>query len=249
MSRDFSIRVAVGEEHGRRSAIWKIFSSRNEVYALHRDMGRVEKISFHQSPFNRLPICRRAFVGRRDLPPIESWERAKTPPAGQHKAVSVLTIFFPEGHLSPNLPMEVAKPVIWLDPPLAGGVRIVQVLFTNDTPADVLCLIEDAEQQLVFHHRLPNGEGVVIRSWTNPWEQADLVMPARHDTNEDIAFPAVYGAEAARPVTLTMYARPHELRCFELTGFRLPAGEARRRFPQADTLTRSEVLQRGTGCS
>jgi hypothetical protein len=28
MSRDFSIRVAVGEEHGRRSAIWKIFSSR-----------------------------------------------------------------------------------------------------------------------------------------------------------------------------------------------------------------------------
>jgi hypothetical protein len=196
---DFSIRVAVGSQHGRRSPIWNIFSTRDEVYALHRTMGRIEKISFHKSR-----ICRRAFVDKH-LPPIERWTRAETPSAGQMK------------------------------------VRIVQVLFSYDTQAYVL------GQQLVFHHRLPNGEGVVIRSWTNSWEQADVIVPASHGTTGDIIFPATYQPGTARPVMLTMYAHPDELRCFELTGFRVPAGEARRRFPQADTLSRNEVLRRGTG--
>jgi hypothetical protein len=207
-------------------------------------MGKIEKISFHSSRSNSLPICRRAFLDK-TLPPIERWERAKTPSAGQMKAVSVLMIFFPEGHLSPDLPTEVSKPVIWLDAPPIGSVRIVQVFFSNDTKADVLRLIEDAGQQLVFHHLLPNGESVGIRSWTNPWQQADLIMPASHET-ADIIFPAAYQAGIARPVMLTMYARPDELRCFELTGFRVPAGDARCRFPQADTLSRDEVLQKGT---
>jgi hypothetical protein len=191
-------------------------------------------ISFHKSR-----ICRRAFVDKH-LPPIERWTRAETPSAGQMKAVAVLTIFFPEGHLSLDLPT-TSKRVIWLDAPSVGAVRIVQVLFSYDTQAYVL------GQQLVFHHRLPNGEGVVIRSWTNSWEQADVIVPASHGTTGDIIFPATYQPGTARPVMLTMYAHPDELRCFELTGFRVPAGEARRRFPQADTLSRNEVLRRGTG--
>jgi hypothetical protein len=248
MKKDFSIRLAVGDPHGRRSVIWKIYSTNDEVYALHRSMGKIEKISFHSSPSSPLPICRLAFLDK-TLPPIERWERAETPSAGEMKAVSVLMIFFSEGHLSPNLPTEIAKPVIWLDAPPVGAVRIVQVLFSNDTEADVLRLIQDAGQQLVLHHRLPNGEGVGIRSWTNPWEQADLIVPASHHTTEDIIFPAAYQAGNARTVALTMNVRRDELRCFEYTGFRVPAGEARRRFPQADTLSRSEVLQRGTRSS
>jgi hypothetical protein len=149
---DFSIRVAVGGQHGRRSPIWNIFSTRDEVYALHRTMGRIEKISFRSSR-----ICRRAFADKH-LPPIERWTRAETPTAGQMKAVAVLTIFFPEGHLSPDLPT-TSKRVIWLDVQSLGAVRIVQVLFSHDTQANVLGLIEEAGQRLVFHHRLPNGEG------------------------------------------------------------------------------------------
>jgi hypothetical protein len=217
------------------------FSTRDEVYALHRTMGHIEEISFHSSR-----ICRRAFIEKPPLPPIERWTRAETPSAGQMKAVAVLTIFFPEGHLSPDLPT-TSKRVIWLDTPSVGGVRIVQVLYSHDTQADVLGLIEEAGQRLVFHHHLPNGEGVVIRSWTNPWEQADVIVPASHGTAEDIIFPATYRLGTARPVQLTIHARSDELRCFELTGFRAPAGEARRRFPQADTLSRSEVSWRGTG--
>lgn len=239
--RDFGIRVAVGCQHGRRSAIWKIFSTRNEVYALHRTMGHIEKISFHSSR-----ICRQAFVAKPPLPPIQRWTRADTPSAGQMKAVAVLTIFFPEGHLSPDLPT-TSENVIWLDAPSVGAVRIVQVLFSHESQANVLRLIEDAGQRLVFHHRLPNGECVVILSWTNSWEQADFIMPASHGTTEDIIFPATYQLGTARPVMFTMCVRPDELRCFELTGFRVPEGEARRRFPQADTFSRNEVLQRSTG--
>jgi hypothetical protein len=245
MKRDFSIRLAAGDPHGRKSAIWKIFSTKDEVYALHRTMAKIEKISFHSSPSNQLPICRRAFLDK-TLPPLERWERAKTAPAGQRQAVSVLTIFFPEGQLSTNLPTEITKPVIWLDAPSVGVVRIVQVLFTNDTQADVCRLIEDGGQQLVLHHRLPNGEGLVIRSWQNPWEQRDVIMLARHDTTEDIVFPAAYQAGTARPVMFTMYVRPDGLRCFELTGFRVPAGEGLRRFPEADTISGTVALQRGT---
>jgi len=241
MRRDFSIRVAVGDPVGRRSAIWNIFSTGDEVYALHRTMGKIEKISFHSSPANPLAICRRAFLDK-TLPPIERWERAKTAPAGKGEAVSVLMIFFPEVHLSADVPTETSKPVIWLDAPLAGAVRIVRVAFTNETEADVARMVESTGQQLVFHHRLPNGEGVIICSWTNPWAQADLIVPASHNTMEDIVFPASHQEGIGRPVMLTMYARREELRCFELTGFRLPCGEGLRRYPQADTLARNEVL-------
>ena len=123
------------------------------------------------------------------------------------------------------------------------------MFFSNDTEADVLRLIQDVGQKLVLYHRLPNGEGVGILSWTNPWEQADLIVPASHHTPEDIIFPAAYQAGNARTVALTMNVRRDELCCFEYTGFRVPAGEARRRFPQADTLSRSEILQRGTRSS
>jgi hypothetical protein len=241
MKRDFSIRVAVGDPLGRRSAIWNIFSTRDEVYALHRNMGKIEKISFHSSRSNTLPICRRAFLDK-TLPPIERWERAKTAPAGKGGAVSVLMIFFSEGHLSSDLPTETSKPVIWLDAPPAGAVRIVRVAFTNETEANVSRMVEGAGQELVFHHCLPNGEGVIIYTWTNPWSQADLVVPASHDTVEDIVFPTSHQEGIALPVMLTMYVRREELRCFELTGFRLPCGEGLRRFPQADTLSRNEVL-------
>jgi hypothetical protein len=240
MKKDFSIRLGVGDPQGRKSPIWKIFSTNDEVYALHRDMGRIEKISFHSSR-----ICRRAFLDK-TLPPIQRWERAKTPPAGEMQMAYALAIFFSEGHLSPDLPKERGKSVLWLEAPSIGSVRIVQMFFTNDTEADVLRSIQDEGQQLVLHHRLPNGEGVVIRSWTNLWQQPDVIMPASHDTAEDIIFPVAYQAGTARPMALTMYVRREELRCFEFTGFRVPAGEARRRFPQADTFTRGEVLKRGS---
>jgi hypothetical protein len=242
MRRDFSIRVAVGDQHGRKSAVWNIFSTNNEVHALHGTMGKIEKISFHSSPCNPLPICRRAFLDKR-LPPIEWWERAKTPPAGQMKAVAVLTIFFPEGHLSSDLPT-TSKEILWLDAPPEKAVRIVRVFFSGDDQAVVQSLVKSAGQQLVFHHRLPNGEGVGISSWANPWEQADIIMPASHGTTEDFIFPAAYQSGTARPLALTMYVRTEELRCFELTGFRVSAGEARHLFPQADTLSmKGEILK------
>jgi hypothetical protein len=238
----FDSRLVCGTAGG---SSFGVFFPRDEVYALHRTMGGIEKISFHSSR-----ICRRAFLKNYPLPAsmsdrvLDSWRRAETPTAGQMKAVAVLTIFFAGSHLSPDLPT-TSKKVIRLDAPSDSAVRIVQLFFTRDSQAEVLRLIEDAGQQLIFQHCLPNGEGVVIRSWANSWEQPDIIMPASHGTTEDMIFPATYETGIARPVVLTMYVRSDELRCFELTGFRLPAGEARRRFPQADTFSRNGVPRRG----
>lgn len=205
-------------------------------------MGHVDTISFHASR-----ICRRAFVTKElRLPPIERWTRADTPPAGQRKAVAVLTIFFPEGHLSPDLPT-TPKKVIWLEAPPITEVRVVQIFFSNDAAADVSASVEKAGQQLVSHHHLPNGEGVFIRSWIGPWEQPDIIMPASHGRVDDLVFPAVYQAGAVRPEHLVTFARPNELWCFEFTGFRVPAGEAHRHFPHAHVLSRHEVWARGIG--
>jgi hypothetical protein len=89
-------------------------------------MGGVEKISFHSSC-----ICRRAFLEDRPLPAsmsnrlLDRWIRAETLPPGTGNAVAVLTILFPEGHLSQDISAP-PKETIWLDPPPFGGARVMQ---------------------------------------------------------------------------------------------------------------------------
>jgi hypothetical protein len=43
MTRDLSIRVAVGNAAGRHSMVWSVFSTKNEVYAAHLTRGGIEK--------------------------------------------------------------------------------------------------------------------------------------------------------------------------------------------------------------
>lgn len=121
----------------------------------------------------------------------------------------------------------------------------MQLFFTRETEDDVCTLIKGEGQQLVFFHYLENGEGVAVRSWINPWQQLDHVVPAGHHEVEDMVFPTVYTTGIIRPIAFTMYTHPDELCCIELTGFRVPAGEGIRRYPQAATLTRNTVLDRG----
>lgn len=238
------VRFAVGKPNGRRSAIWTVFSTRDEVYAAHRTQAGIEKISFHSSR-----ICRRAFVKIHQLPAsmadrvFDRWYRAETAPVGEGRAVAVLTIYFPECHLSADLPT-TTKNVSWLPTPDEGGVRGVQICFTRESDDEVRRLICPHEQQLVAHHQLPNGERVFIRSWASTWEQPDLILPASHGATKDIACPAAHVPGPSRSVSLTLYKRPEELQCFELTGFYLPAGEALRTYPGAHRFDRNEVTER-----
>jgi hypothetical protein len=63
MARDFKVRIAVGDTYGARSPVWLVFTRGNDVYAAHRSMANVEKISFHQSK-----ISRRAFTNDHGIP-------------------------------------------------------------------------------------------------------------------------------------------------------------------------------------
>jgi hypothetical protein len=141
VTKDLSIRIGVGNSAGHHSAAWSDFSSRNEVYAAHRTMGGLEKLSFHSSR-----ICRRAFTGRHQLPPsmtdrvIQRWTRAETLPAGKGRGIAILTVILPEAHLSPDI-SSTTKQAAWLPAPLPGEARFLQALFTQEGEQDVRSLL------------------------------------------------------------------------------------------------------------
>jgi hypothetical protein len=243
--KDLSIRVAVGTANGRHSTVWSIFTTNDEVYAAHRNNGHVEKFSFHSSR-----ICRRAYIDKRPLPVsmsnrvFSSWIRAETPPSGQYRAVAVLTVFFPEGHLSYDLP-GTTKKAIWLPPPKVGAARFFQILFIRDREEDVRRLFLEDDQLLVAYHRLPNDEAVAVRSWSNEFEQPDMIVEASHGAAEDLVLPSQFEFGVKRPVGFSVYFQPEEMRCFELSGYWVPAGHARLRFPDAASISRTVVTERG----
>jgi hypothetical protein len=78
MPSDLSIRVAVGNSTGPRSSVWRIWTNKNEVYAAHRTLAHIEKLSFHSSG-----ICRRAFTNEQGTTTtmtdrvIDKWRRAE----------------------------------------------------------------------------------------------------------------------------------------------------------------------------
>jgi hypothetical protein len=204
MTRDLSIRVAVGNAAGRHSMVWSVFSTKNEVYAAHLTRGGIEKFSFHSSR-----ICRRAYVDTRPLPPtmgdrvLHRWTRAETLPAGQSQAVAV---------------------------------------------EDVRAMFEKSGHLFVAYHSLPNGESIAIRSWANEFERRDLIVEAGHGVPRDLVLPSGFENGVKRPVAFTTYSQVDEMRCLELSGYWVPAGEARRRFPVADRISRTLIIDRdGTG--
>ena len=238
------IRIGVGEAEGRHSTVWTFFSSKNEVYATHRTSGGKEKISFHSSR-----ICQRAFTCEHQRQQsmsdrvIQRWTRAETPPNGNDEAVAVLTVIFPEGHLSPNLP-STQKEAIWLQPPIPGHARILQLFFTREKEEDVQQLCMKVDHLLLYYHILPNRDAVAIRSWVSEFEDRDLIVEASLGETRDLVLPSLFEDGVERPVAFTTYAQPDEMCCFELSGYWVTAGEARRRFPAADTISRTKVLER-----
>lgn len=242
MGTNFKIRLGVGIAEGRHSAEWAIFSTGNELYACHRTSGHIEKFSFHSSC-----ICRRAYVDGRRLPStmsdrvLHKWIRAETPHVGASQAVAVLTVVFPEGHLTPDL-LGSSSRTVWLPTPKKGQASVMQLLFTRETEYDVVRLL--GERHVVAYHRLPNGEAVVVRNWVSEFEERDLIVEASRGEGRDLVLPSGFEGGIRRSVSFTTYAQPDEMRCIELSGYWLPAGEGLLRFPNADTISRTQVVER-----
>jgi hypothetical protein len=244
-SGDLSIRIAVGTAHGRHSVVWSVFTTNNEMYAAHRTWAGIEKLSFHSSD-----LCLRAFIKPHQLPPtvqsrvFNKWTKAKTPPRGQGR-VPVLTVLFPEGHLSPDL-QSTSKRAIWLPPPKPGHARSAQLLFTREREDDFRRLVADAGDLFVAYHSLPNGEAVAIHSLVDEFEQPDLIVEASHGAPRDLVLPSQFEGDFKRPVGFTTYSQAgdDEMLCLEASGYWVTSGDARRLFPMAASFSRSVIIER-----
>lgn len=245
MAKNLNLRLVVGSDTGPRSPTWKIFTSGNEVYASHRSMLGIEKFSFHSSR-----ICRRAFLENRPLPNdmsdrvLHRWNRAATLPAGSLNAVAVLSIIFPTAHLSecmaaPN------KTVKWVKSARSDSSKVVHLLFTRESEATLGQLFADEESELIAYQQLPNGEAFVVRTSIAAWKGKTLIVNAVEGENEDLVLPHFATPQQARPINMSFFLQPDEMRCFELTGFKMPVGKAALVFRDADNLSNRKIIDKG----
>jgi len=222
------LRFAVGHARFAHSTVWSVISAQNEVYALHRTMGHVEKISLHSSR-----ICRRAYIASHARPSLmddrvlNRWERLKTPPVSKKKIVVGLEVGFPSNQLSNQLEA-TAKKVSWIPAAPAGFTTIVQIIYTKDTEAGLATLLAPLSTQLVAYHRLPNGEAVAVVSFEQVDTFTGIIMPASMGERRDLVVPMQGNPAIKRPIGLTLFdgarGRSSYLSCLELTGFFVPAG-------------------------
>ena len=244
MARDFVIRIGARSPDGRHSKVWRIFSVKDEVYALHRTSASAEKISFHSSR-----ICRRAFVSGHPLPAglndrvLQRWTRAPTQPAGTEGAVKVLTIIFPQAHLSGG--PETTKRVTWLVAPTSPNMAACAMLiYTNDSEGDVRALFARHGSALVAYHGLPNGEAIAILSYDHSLLLATALGVGDPTDPMVVVMPNYPTPAVARTTKVTLMNQPDELVCVELTGFKLGRQAAEQMYPDADRLERVQVIDR-----
>jgi hypothetical protein len=125
---EINFRMAVGTPDGPHSAVWRGFSTKNEVYLCYQGMGGIEKISLHNSR-----ICRHAFTdvegpadGESDRV-IDKWTRSPTPERGPAYA---LVARIPTDFLSTAAKPEHKK-IAWIPAAPAGGVTYLEFLYTK----------------------------------------------------------------------------------------------------------------------
>src|SRR3569623_2141874 len=103
--RLLDVRLVVGSENGPSSTLWRIWSSKSDVYVAWGNLGHTEKLSFH-SERDRKFVCRKAFTRERGAPPslpnrcTIQWERYAAPAAESGQATCVLEACFPTDFLS-----------------------------------------------------------------------------------------------------------------------------------------------------
>lgn len=249
MGKNLELRLVIGSDNGPRSATWSIFTSGNEAYAAHRSMLGIEKFSFHSSR-----ICRRAFLENRPLPNgmsdrvLKRWTRAATLPEGNLNAVVVLSIIFPTSHLSGCMAFP-KKTVRWVEPARSDSSKVLQLLFTQEGEATLSQLFAEEENELIAYHQLPNGEAFAVRAGTTDWEGRTLIVPASEGEHEDLVLPHFATPTQDRPINMTLYFQPNEMRCFELTGFKMPVGKAALVFRDADYLNSRTIIDKGNRLS
>lgn len=238
-------RFVVGDPYGARSCIWRVWSSRNEVYACLNSLGGIEKLSFHSGG-----ICRKAFTSERGAPEglsdrkILEWKRQTTPLAGTGSGTCVLEICFPTDFLS-----RVAEPstkcLTWIEPAPPQSATVLEFFFTKEPEENIRSSTENV--RTVTYTTLPNGESFVVRKRFAVFPGEEFIVPASHHANEHFIFSADDPQSTGRPYRMVVFSRPNDgdrLSAWEYGGFKKNVTDRDETNGGSMTFSRQQVFDR-----
>jgi hypothetical protein len=134
-----AIRFCAGTDGGTRSAIWRLWATRNDVYLSFRNLGGVLKVSLHETGDWRMALTSEYL--QTDDPALidggrffERWDR----PAEQSPGVTIamrLLIPYSAVNIPPGVQGEPAETRL-VPPPPSDWFTVVSVAFTNEQMAE-----------------------------------------------------------------------------------------------------------------
>jgi hypothetical protein len=170
MAADNMLRVIVGTEHGPRSALWRIFTRGDDIYAQHDGMRRDLKTSLHASGAGHhawTDSGAERWVPDGDRYLMKWGEPQEFAPGAR----ALLGIVIPTDHLTKpekEPEREQAEKTLLLDPaPTSEATVLTVVLTANDTQ---LTAPEKQLANLLAHWRLPARGRVWIVATYAPWD-------------------------------------------------------------------------------
>ena len=183
-----------------------------------------------------------------DRPRHSALAAARAAVSRRGRGTLLLAITFPTDHLSTEAPVPT-KPAVWWKPLVSpGGSKVVEMILTNEPIREAAVQLASTGADVIAVHSLPCGQTFAVRAADSDWAGDDLIAPAGFHEVDDIVFPRSDDRAGARPVRLTMFSNPSDgdaLLCQELSGFKVPASMAKKLFPDANSLTRDAVFDRG----
>lgn len=246
-----NIRVAVGSAIGPKSSVWRFWSNKDDIYAAHRSMAHIDKISFHASG-----ICRCAFTAEYGTPPTLSdramtkWRRLPTPPLGEGKGSCVLTVIVPTILLSATTKPAPTKSVVWLTPRSLTSATVLELFFTAEPEASVQEeFARRGERQVVTYFQLPSRQAICIAVSHSEWGQEDLCMPASGHESQHLIVSSSDPYRSGRPYRLTIFKTPKDgdaLLCHEFGAYKVPQDDPILEGRQFSTLSRDKVIARNS---
>jgi len=135
MSRTPVFRFCVGGGGSARSTVWKVWTTKSDVYLQSRMMGRTAKLSFHESGearFSRTDDWVRKTGARNVQRLIHRWHYNRPRPS---KANLLFRIVIPRAELqSVGIPRRASQ-IIWLSPPEQGSALAIDGYLARGDPA------------------------------------------------------------------------------------------------------------------
>lgn len=161
MTKEIAIRFCVGDKNESFSPVWKFFINNSDVYLLARTMGRVWKISLHESGKCRAAMLEENHKGVDRV--ITKWE--KTWVDNYSANVAILTPYISlKQPLNKNVEAYLSKDIYYINRPSLNEKIIIRVIFAKNDQVEIINKLP-AGSVIFFKSALRNGEIVYLAYW------------------------------------------------------------------------------------